>query len=451
MFLAATMAVMLQPNMDLVAAKPSPKFNPIKVEFKQPKLGLKKLTSNNITIKKPEIEKPELKIRRDFSFQMPQLHKTAEYKRLEYLEKIELHEAKESYEKSLLPKSGYQTKAQYEAESRVKDKTKQDVNFRPVVQDKDMKYLPQPTYKLVRYNDPPGSPEISLSRKYKFDRQENLYGLISNDLAFMVYPVVHYYADRNVTTGDVYVLPLDKSLSDIQRILKANVARRWQNPILSTKKDTDVRDSFRTMVPVDFSVDMSMLVAKEKIGNGFDGIWKTNLWVYNFKTRKAVEVVEIRAAIEYYWEKVMGIEISEYRWDIYPLGFDARYKDRVLVNAYAYTGKKPKSLGVWSVDYNGENVRLESMSSQSAPVSVIGYKLVQSGVKDPELVKAEAKHLADVNKLEKKDKKLEAKAIKKAKRDKYRLKRKEIKAKYRKLKMQHVKDANSKGKPTGFD
>ena len=37
----------------------------------------------------------------------------------------------------------------------------------------EMKYAPQPTYKFVRYNDPAGSPELSLKKNFYREKQQN--------------------------------------------------------------------------------------------------------------------------------------------------------------------------------------------------------------------------------------------------------------------------------------
>lgn len=408
-----------------------------------PKATKKKFTKADAKKQAKEVKKNIKQEIATFDIAMPSFHKSVEEKQLDYEYNVRKRELREQYEKSLMPKSGYMTVAQYEAESRVKDKTKEDREFIAPVQDKDMKYLPQPVYKLVRYNDPPGSPDIRLSRKHRFDRRENGFGLISNDLRTMVYPVVYYYADRNVTTCDVFVVPLDTGLPDTQRIIKANVAKRWQSPILETEKDTEVRDTFRTITPIDFDVNHTKLVAKEKIGNNFDGIWQTNVWTYDFRTKKATNLVEIRQAILHYWEKTKGFELSEYRWDIYPLGFDKNNNDRVLMNAYAFTGNKPKFLGAWSIDYNGNYSRLESLNNQAMEVSVIGFKLVQAGVKDPELVKAETKHLEDVKKIEKKEAKEVKKQEKKEKEFVYKRQLKQLQNEY-KSKRKNLKKSKKK-------
>ena len=259
----------------------------------------------------------------------------------------------------------------------------------------------------------------------------------------MVYPVIYYYADRNVTTCDVFVVPLDTSKPDTQRILKANIARRWSKPILETDKDTDVRDTFRTIVPIDFDVNHTRLVAKEKIGNTFDGIWQTNVWTYDFTTKKATNLTEIRQAILHYWEKEKGFELSEYRWDLYPLGFDKNNGNRVLINAYAFTGNKPKFLGAWSIDYDGKYSKLESLDNQSMEVSVIGFRLIQNGIKDPEMVKAETKHLEDVKKIEEKEAKEAKKQEKKEKEFVYKRQLKQLKQEF-KTKRKNLKKSQVK-------
>lgn len=444
MFLSTAIALLIQADLNLLAYEESNNKIAAKVELTIPELskkGIRHLPKSKKLAAKKSKKKPK--------FHRPVFIKNKEIKELEHEYKVRKKELKVKYEKSLMPKSGYMTKAEYEEESKVKDKSREDMDFKPPIQDKDMKYLPQPTYKIVRYNNPPGSPEIHLTRKYRFERSEKDYGIVSNDLKFMVYPVVYYYSDRNVTAGELYVVPLDTTLPDIQRILKANIGKRSQKPILETAKDTEVRNTFRTMTPIDFNIDSTKLVAKEKIGNNFDGIWQTNVWVYDFKTQKATDLTEIRQAILHYWEKEKGFELSEYRWDIYPLGFDKNNKDRVIINAYAYTGKRPQFLGAWSIDCNGTTSILESLTDQSSDVSVMGFKLIQSGIKDPKVVEAETKHLKDVSKIQKKQKLKAKKQAKKYKKHVYKRQLKLLKEEYYTKRDQLLKN-NDKNKRKGI-
>lgn len=335
-----------------------------------------------------------------------------------YEQKVLRQEEIEKYERSLLPQSGLMTVEEYENLS--KDIPNADKVIQPYKPPRDikMKYVPQPTYKLVRYNDPPGSAELKLSRKFKFDRQQNCTAITSPNMDLMVYPVVYYYALNQCTASDLFVIPLDKSLPDLDRVLRANIIKRIQTPILSTPKEIRERFTFRTLTPVDFSPDGTKLAVKEKIGNVNDGIWKTNLWVYDFMTNQARELPEIRDAIKFYWMNTNGIMLDEKRWDITPLGFDANDPERIVVNAYGFTGKAPKFLGTWSIDYKGENTQLVSLFEPKANISMSGFKAVPSGVVDPAKImadeKQEDKQLKQKKKQEAKDKKNDIKKKKAA-------------------------------------
>ena len=96
-----------------------------------------------------------------------------------YQNKVEKIEATEKYEKSRMPESGYMTVAEYEAKSRAKTKKEisEEVKEAQVPDDPNMVYVPQKKFKLVKYNDPIGSPELSLPRKLNFDRQINAQGI----------------------------------------------------------------------------------------------------------------------------------------------------------------------------------------------------------------------------------------------------------------------------------
>lgn len=335
-----------------------------------------------------------------------------------YEQKVLRQEEIEKYERSLLPQSGLMTVEDYENLS--KDIPNSDKVIQPYKAPKDikMKYVPQQTYKLVRYNDPPGSAELKLSRKFRYDRQQNCGAITSPNLDLMVYPVVYYYALNQCTASDLFIIPLDKSLPDVDRVLRANVIKRIQTPILSTPKEIRERFTFRTLTPVDFSPDGTKLAVKEKIGNVNDGIWKTNLWVYDFMTNQVKELSEIRDAIKFYWMNTNGIMLDEKRWDITPLGFDANDPERIVVNAYGFTGKAPKFLGTWSIDYKGENTQLVSLFEPKANISMSGFKAVPSGVVDPAKImadeKQEDKQLKQKRKQETKDKKNDIKKKKAA-------------------------------------
>lgn len=345
-----------------------------------------------------------------------------------YEQKILRKEEIEKYKRSLLPESGYMTTKEYEEKSKDIPNSAKIVPEYQFPKDLKMKYVPQPTYKLVHYNNPPGAPELHLERRFKFDRQQRCGAITSPNKDILVYPVVYYYAVNQCSAGDLFLIPLDKSIVDpIKRIQRANIIKRNPEPILSTEKDIREKFIFRTMTPIDFSPDGSKLVAKEKIGNINDGIWQTNLWVYDFNTNKARQIPEIREAIKFYWKNQTtqssdGLILDEKRWDIYPLGFDASDFNRVVVSAYGYTGKAPKFLGNWSIDCNGEQTRLVSLFNPDTKITVSGLKIIQDGLVEPKDV---YKNEKIQDKQIKKDKKTAKKTLKKeAKQKKQALKKK---------------------------
>lgn len=308
--------------------------------------------------------------------------KDARQKEAEYIHNVLKQEEAEKYgrKKFNYKPSGYMTVEEYEALSQYKDKAEDKIEIPKTPKGSDMKYVPEPTYRIVRYNDPPGSPELTISKKFYKLRQYNGQGITSPDFSIMVYPAVYYYPNSASTAADLFVIPLDEIGTPLTKIMKANVVKRIETPILSTEKSIDNSDAFRTLTPIDFSPDGKRLLAKEKIGSTQDGIWKTNAIVYDFETKMSYNLVELRDAIIYYWKTNKGLDLDDSMWDIYPLGFSKDDANRVVASAYAFTGKKPIFLGVWSVDVKGEQSRLLSFSQDSAQVSINGFKIIQDGV-----------------------------------------------------------------------
>lgn len=364
-----------------------------------------------------------------------------------YEQKILRQEEIEKFKKSILPESGYMTNEEYEAKSKYIPDSQKVIPEYKQPSELGMKYVPQPIYKLARYNNPPGSPELHIGRRLNFDRQFTCPGVTSPNKDMLVYPVVYYYAVNQCTSTDLFIIPLDKSLPDVERIQRANVVKRDPTPILSTDKNITEKGIFRTMTPIDFSSDASKLIAKEKIGNVNDGIWQTNLWVYDFNTKTARQIPEVREAIKYYWKNKENLILDEKRWDIYPMGFDANDPNRIVVSSYGYTGKLPKFLGLWSVDCNGERSMLISLFKDSTPVSVNGYKLVKDGIVEPFLVEQAEKDL-------KKSAANKKKSEKKAAKDDYKQKKKELNKKLKEMRKEENKvlhgynqQLNSKSSP----
>ena len=352
----------------------------------------------------------------------------------DYRSKVHQQEAKENYEKSLMPKSGYMTVQEYEKESMAKDKSQGSGVYIKKVEDSKMVYIPQPHYILVRYNNPPGSPELNLHRSLFHEKQELPAPLIAPDVSMMIQPIVSYYTKTKSTDCDVYIVPLRQGQTDVDKVKSANLAEKDPKPIFSTDRTLIEYGIFRTITPVDFSADMRYVVAKEKTGNVEDGIWQTELLVYDFLTKKTIRIPEIREAIRYYWRTTKDMDIKELRWDIYPLGFSVQNPDRILVAAYAYAGNPPRCLGIWSIDVRGEQSRLESAMDNNIEVSTIGLKVIQDGIIDPESVEAEAKLAEAYEKDQKKAQKKAERQHKKELKKRYKEEVKEIKKEYKQLK-----------------
>jgi len=361
-----------------------------------------------------------------------------------YLRDVKKRDAKREYVKSLedrLP-SGKMTVEEYERLAKHHNPESEDelkpIEIPTIPIPSEMKYAPQPIYKIVRYNDPPGSPEISLKPTFHREQQQNAQGIVSPDFTKLIYPAIYYSPDSASTSAELFLIPLDTNETELDRILKAHTSNRTQSPLMSTSKTIDNFATFRTLTPVDFSKDNKYLLVKEKIGNSYDGIWQTNVWVYDFEKREARDLSEVRDAIVHNWTAYRDLPLKDKRWDIVPIGFSAEEPDRILCTAYAYTGEKPVFLGTWSIDVDGEQSRLVSFENADINVTINGFKIVKSGVKPYVMVEQEEKQL---KKLDEKNKKLakkqEKEYYKQCKKD-YKAKLSAINAEYR----ENIKEYN---------
>ncbi len=354
----------------------------------------------------------------------------------EYLKDVERKRIKEEYGRKILDRnpSGFMTAEEYELLSHPQDKAIIDYGLPQTDKPYDMQYIPQPTYRLARYNDPPGTPDLKISKDLYRTRQLNLPGITSPDFTIMVYPAVYYYPARGAISCDLFLIALRDNDSAVNKILKANIANRYPEPILSTDKELTNSTAFRTLTPIDFSEDSTKLLVKEKIGSSADGIWQTNAIVYDFKTHTSYNLVELRYAISYYWKEYKGLDLVDKRWDIYPLGFSKGNPDRIIATAYAYTGEAPVFLGVWSIDTKGEQSRLISLNNGSIEVASNGFKIVKDGVVAPSLGKLQEKAEKKFVRSETSRLKKEDKAVKNQLKNEMRQKLKEVNEQYKREK-----------------
>ena len=354
-----------------------------------------------------------------------------------YLRDVKKREAKRRYNKAIedrLP-SGKMTVEEYDMLSTHKN-PESDEELKPIQEPtiplpSEMKYAPQPVYKIVRYNDPPGSVELNLGIKFHRQKQQNCQGVVSPDYTKMVYTAVYYSPDSASTSAEVFSIPLDTKETELNRILKAHTSNRTPKPLLATSKTIDNFATFRTLTPVDFSSDSTKVLIKEKIGNSYDGIWQTNAWIYDFTTGEAKELAEVRDAIVHHWSTYRDLPLIDKRWDIVPLGFSADEPDRIICTAYAYTGKKPVFLGVWSIDFDRSQSRLISFDNVDIPVAINGFKIVKAGVKPYNQVAREEEILKEQDKEKKKAQKKAVKTYNEECKKRYEAELKAIDAEYK--------------------
>lgn len=302
-----------------------------------------------------------------------------------------------------LTPSGYMTVEEYEELSKYQDKSKKELDMPKVQTPSDFKYVPHPTYKIVKYNSPAGSTELRLGKRLYSQRQINAQGIVAPDFSMLVYPAIYYYTDSASVAADVFVIPLFGQDQPLEKILKANIMHRIPEPILSTDKSISDYAAFRSLTPVDFSADGKKILIKEKIGSREDGIWQTSIFVYDFANKTDYKLDEVRDAIVYFWKEYMNLNLNDYRWDIFPLGFLKSQPDRVAVQAIAYTGETPVFLGTWSIDTKGNQSRVVTFQKNVEPlISANGYKVVQDGVEEYDVIEREEKNQEKESKILKK-------------------------------------------------
>lgn len=364
---------------------------------------------------------------------IPHIDKDMTKKEAKYVHKVNKKEEKEKFKRAKFERkpSGYMTVEEYELLSVPKDRMTEQIDIPKTPTPADMIYVPKPAYKIVRYNNPPGSPEITITKTFYEKRQQNAQGIVSPDFTKLVYPAVYYYPNSGSTACDLFVINLEEAKSNMDKILTANTIHKLSDPILSTDKTNDNYYTFRTLTPVDFSADGTKLLVKEKIGNTKDGIWQTTPIVYDFTTGVSYKLIEVRDAVAYYWKENKGLDLDDKRWDIYPLGFATDNPDWVIVNAVAYTGSTPVNLGTWTVSSKGEQSRLVTFTNSEVQISMNGYKLVKDGVVSPSITEKEEQQLKRIEKEKAKQKKKEDKAEVKALEQSYKAKIKEMNSEFK--------------------
>ena len=234
--------------------------------------------------------------------------------------------------------------------------------------------LPTPRYEFEKYNEAFGKVEVDLVQ-LKIEKYVRSKPLISSDYSRLVYSKVYYYDTLDMSTSELFYINLDSNQSPKESILKAIETDAIS--IFECNMQNVVTQMLFTLTPIDFNYDNSKVLFKEKIAHEKEGLWQTNLYVYDFNKDKVTKLAACREAIKYFWLKYKNLDLDNYRYDIFPLGWDSNDDSRIIVFAYLYSNDKsaPFFLGVWSADCENKLTRLISLEPIEQSIKLNGYTL----------------------------------------------------------------------------
>lgn len=245
----------------------------------------------------------------------------------------------------------------------------------PIFEEPDGIIMPDSKYRVVMYNTPAGQRNIDLS-KIVSKHSVTSAGILSPDKTKMVYTKCFFYPKFSQTSAAAYFIPVDENIKDVyQALYMTNVMQGNQKAIVEVGMDYIQQYQFKTLFPIDWSKDSSKIAFKEKIGSNLEETWQTNVIIYDFNLGKWKRLQAVREAIVYWWQQNKNINLKDYMWDIFPIGWDKNNPDRLIVYAYAFTGERPLFLGTWSIDYNEEKSALESVNSTDIQIDLNGFGL----------------------------------------------------------------------------
>lgn len=236
--------------------------------------------------------------------------------------------------------------------------------------------LPNPKFRVIRYNTPPGQRNIDLT-KLVGQRRVSSPAILSPDKTKIVYTQANFMPQYQQTMSSAYLIPV-KNQNDAYDILyQVNAIQQEMKPFLTVGMDEVLNFQFKTLYPIDWSKDSMKIAFKEKIGSNLAETWKTNVIIYDFKTQRYKRLTAVREAIIYWWRQNKQLELNNYMWDIFPVGWDKNNPERIIVYAYAFTESKPFFLGTWSIDFEEGKSKLESLDSTNIEIDLNGYGLKQ--------------------------------------------------------------------------
>lgn len=234
--------------------------------------------------------------------------------------------------------------------------------------------IPDSHYRVISYNTPPGQRNINVSSIVS-ERIAASPGILSPDKKKMVYTKCSFYPKFSQTASAAYYIPVTETSDAYKALYMTNTISQEMKPIVDVGIDEIQQFRFVTLFPIDWSKDSTKIAFKEKIGSNLSETWQTNVIIYDFKTKSWKRLTAVREAIIYWWRQNKQIELKDYMWDIFPVGWDKNNPERLIVYAYAFTSTNPKFLGTWSIDYNEEKSQLISIDSANVEIDLNGFGL----------------------------------------------------------------------------
>lgn len=228
------------------------------------------------------------------------------------------------------------------------------------------------------YNDGSGDIELNLElleRQYTFTSIP----VVSPNFNNIIYTQTFYYDSANQVVSKAFYAPvippknLIPSKEDFLNSYKLKAINNYRHQILSVESENLEKNLFRTLTMVDWSYDSSKAIIKERIGIKDNGIYSTNIWIYDVLEDKIIMIDSIKKAIIYYWLKEKSLDLNQYCWDIKVLGWEKDSKNKIFVNAFLYPAKnKSTFLGCWSIYVDTNIVKLVSLDQQDLDIERAG-------------------------------------------------------------------------------
>ncbi len=268
------------------------------------------------------------------------------------------------------------TWAEYIAMSKEIKREDKTVPAHSYKKDEKLNNIPDRGVRVVKYNSPPGVKNLDL-RLLMTRRELVTPAILSPDKSRLIYSVIYSLPTSEQVASEMFYIKIPKGTSIENALTDFHTIEAERKPVLAVGTKELFQYERRTLALIDWSEDGQKIAVAEKVGAQTKGPWETRIWTYDFENNKAYELTALREAIRYHWKNDHNLDLIDYMWDLYPIGWDKYNKDRIIVYAYAYGEKHvgAKFLGAWSIDYKNQRSELMSETDVGFEVSANGYCL----------------------------------------------------------------------------